>query len=95
MAAKKRKKARNIERLMIFSVFSVVILVVATIFVNAQLSSVNIKVERLKNKVNTQEKVNESLTMKVNQLVSLDNLQTVALEKGLVYNSNNIVTVKK
>lgn len=91
-----RRRLTRVERLMIISIMLMIVsFPLFTIVTKAQLSSVNIRVERLKRQVSTQNKVNESLTMKVNQLVSLDNLQSVALEKGLVYNSNNIVTIKK
>ena len=91
--------SRRITRVERFMIISILLMIISfplfTIVTKAQLSSVNIRVERLKRQVSTQNKVNESLSMKVNQLVSLDNLQSVALEKGLVYNSNNIVTIKK
>ncbi|HOZ54254.1 MAG TPA: hypothetical protein PKY25_02890 [Bacilli bacterium] len=91
-----RRGLTKVEKLMIISVVLMIIsLPLLTIFTKGQLSAVNIRVERLRRQISTQNKVNESLTMKVNQLVSLDNLQSVALEKGLVYNSNNIVTIKK
>lgn len=91
-----RRRLTRVERLMTISVMLMVVsFPLFTIVTKAQLTSVNIRVERLKRQVSTQNKVNESLTMKVNQLVSLENLQSVALEKGLVYNSNNIVTIKK
>ncbi len=91
-----RRRLTRVERLMTISVMLMVVsFPLFTIVTKAQLTSVNIRVERLKRQVSAQNKVNESLTMKVNQLVSLENLQSVALEKGLVYNSNNIVTIKK
>ena len=42
-----------------------------------------------------QEKVNESLTMKVNELISLENMQLVAASNGLEYNNNNIIVIQK
>lgn len=91
-----RRRLTRVERLMIISIMLMIVsFPLFTIVTKAQLSAVNIRVERLKRQVSKQNKVNESLTMKVNQLISLDNLQSVAQEKGLVYNSNNIVTIKK
>ena len=40
-----------------------------------------------------QEKKNESLTMKINELASLDKIQEVADDQGLSYNNDNIKTV--
>ena len=51
--------------------------------------------EKLKKSVNKQEKINESLTMKVNELISLENMQLVAASEGLEYNNNNIMVIQK
>ena len=59
----------------------------------AMLSKTNIELESMKNKVSKQEKRNESLSMKINELASLDKIQTVASKLGLEYNNDNIKTV--
>ena len=64
-------------------------------FFKSQLSSVNIEVEKLKKSITKQEKVNESLSMKVNELVSLENMQLVAAQEGLEYNNNNIIVIQQ
>ena len=46
-------------------------------------------------KIVFQEKINESLIMKVNELVSLENMQYVAAQSGLEYNNNNIIVINK
>ena len=71
------------------------ILFISVFFFKAKLSSVNIEVEKLKKSVSKQEKINESLTMKVNELVSLENMQLVAAKSGLEYNNNNIIVINK
>ena len=60
----------------------------------ATLSKVNIEVERVKNEIKTQEKKNESLSMKINELASLDKIIEVAYEQGLSYNNDNIKSVE-
>ena len=85
MAKKTRKRKTKFEKIMLTLTFTTAIFVfVSVLFFKAQLSSVNIEVEKLKKNVTKQEKVNESLTMKVNELVSLENMQSVAQEEGLV-----------
>ena len=42
----------------------------------------------------TQEGINESLSMQVDELASLDKIQEVASEKGLTYNNDNIKNVE-
>lgn len=65
----------------------------ALVFSQATLSKINFEVEKTKKIITTQEKKNESLTMKVNELASLEKIQEVAKEQGLSYNNNNIRTI--
>ena len=66
---------------------------VANVFTKALLSESNIQVEQLKNKINNQENLNESLSMQINELASLDKIQQVAQEQGLSYNNDNIKSI--
>ncbi len=60
------------------------------IFLQATHSKVNIEVEKIKKEIKTQTRKNESLSMKINELASLDKIIEVAQEQGLSYNNNNI-----
>lgn len=75
----------------------IVFLIVGTLLVNfigkATLQSNNSELQRLKAKVETQEKLNSSIQMKINELSSLDNALEVADTFGLEYNNNNIRVV--
>lgn len=73
-------------------IFSAPVLVV---FSKATLSKTNIEVEELKNKIEKQSNLNESISMKINELASLDNIQNIAKEVGLSYNNDNIKTIEK
>lgn len=66
---------------------------VVSFFAKVSLSSINVEVERLDKEVKKQEKTNQSLTMKINELASLENIQAVANSEGLAYNNGNIVIV--
>ena len=92
---KKKKNMGKIEKI----IYTVAILLVfaspfAVVFFQATLSKVNIDVERVKNEIKTQEKKNESLEMKINELASLDKIIEVAQAQGLSYNNDNIKTVE-
>ena len=50
----------------------------------------NYDVEKIKSEISAQEKVNESLSMKISELASLDKIQEVAQSEGLSYNNSNI-----
>ena len=73
--------------------------IVCTIFVNftgqAMLQSNNSELQRLKSKIETQEELNSSMQMKINELSSLDNALEVADTFGLKYNNSNIRVVSK
>ena len=50
--------------------------------------------EKKQNEIEQQKKVNESLTMKVNELTAYDKVKDVASDMGLAYNNDNIRLVK-
>ena len=89
----KRKKLRG-EKLIWFLI---AILIVATpiiqVLTKAELSESNLNVEKLKKNIENQENLNESLTMKINELASLDNIEAIAEESGLSYNNDNIKVI--
>ena len=91
---KKIIKMGKFERLLyIFTIVLLVITPFAIVFSQATLSKINFDVERAKQELSTQEKKNESLAMKVNELASLDNIKEVAQTQGLSYNNDNIKVV--
>ena len=66
-----------------------------TVFTKALLSESNIQLEQMKSKIETQQNVNESLSMQIDELASLDKIQEVANEKGLSYNNENIKVINE
>ena len=74
-------------------VFALIAFPISTVFTKAVLSETNISLEQMKSKIETQEGINESLSMQVDELASLDKIQEVATEKGLVYDNDNIKNV--
>ena len=65
------------------------------VYSQAKLSETNIAVEQLSVKIEKQENINESVNMKINELVSLDKIQNVANEIGLSYNNDNIKVIRE
>lgn len=91
---KKRLKMSKFERLLyMFTAVMVLVSPLAIVFTQATLSEINFKVEKSKKTISTQSKTNESLTMKINELASLEKIQSIAKEQGLSYNNNNIRTI--
>ena len=91
---KVKKKTSKFDRLMYKSLISLsVILVVSIIFSQISLSKVNLEVEKLKLKVKDQENVNQSLSMKINEMASLENINNISSQLSLSYNNENIKTI--
>ena len=57
---------------------------------SAKVQSSNSELQRLKSKIDSQEKLNLSMQMKINELSSLDNALEVADTFGLQYNNSNV-----
>ena len=53
----------------------------------------NLEVEKLKGEISRQKNSNESLNMKVNELKSLANIDIIADNAGLSYNSDNVKVI--
>ena len=66
-----------------------------SIFAKSTLSEISYKLESQRTEIAEQTKNNESLEMKINELASLDNLDSVAKKMGLSYTSSSIKTINK
>lgn len=90
MKKKKYVKLKG-ENMMISIIVISIIGVLLTNFIGqAMIQSSNSELQRLKSKIDTQEKLNASIQMKINELASLDNALEVADTFGLKYNNDNI-----
>lgn len=93
---KKRLKMSKFERLLYtFSLLLLFTSPLLLIFTKATLSQINYEVEKAKEEIANQSKTNESLTMKIDELVSLNNIQIVASNEGLSYNNSNIKSISE
>ncbi len=93
---KKNKKGTFFkgEKFIYFLLFFVIAsMPICTVFTKALLSESNIEVEQMKAKIENQQDVNQSLSMQIDELASLDKIQQVADEKGLSYNNDNIKVI--
>lgn len=90
---KKLKLLKGEKLMYVILLLLVVSIPVANVFSKALLSETNIKTEKLKSKIESQESSNESLEMQIDELVSMENIQKVASLYGLSYISDNIVKV--
>ena len=92
-----RKKKKGISKLEKFIyksfVFMTVILIVGIIYSRATLGKINLEVQELNDIIKDEMENNQSLIMKINEMVSLDKIQKVSNELGLTYNNDNIKSV--
>ena len=98
MAKRKARKSRisKGEKMMYFMViFAMVFSLGIKTFCGASISEMKMSIEEVKYNIDAQEKKNESLTMKVNELTSFENVKGVVKEMGLAYNNDNIIVVGK
>ena len=96
MTKKKTKKKKNKLGSLIY--YLVIVLAclspIAYLYSKSTLAQVNYELEKTKKEISVQKKANESLTMKINELASLDKIQEVADSQGLRYNNKNIKTIE-
>ena len=94
MRKNKKIKISKVEKFIYsFAIFLMLVSPLIIVFTKSTLSEVNYEVEKIKNEITTQEKENESLEMKINELSSLENIQKVIKNEGLVYNNDNIKNI--
>ena len=91
---KKKKQLSPFERFLYFITILLLILApLLVVFEKSMLSKINYETEKLKKQIAVQEKENESLQMKINELASLENIQKVIKDQGLEYNNDNIKNI--
>lgn len=87
----KKLKITKLEKVLyVIAVLLLFIAPVTIVFTKSALSEINFKVEKMKSEISSKEKTNEGLEMKINELVSLDNIKDVIKTEGLSYNNDNI-----
>ncbi len=97
MKKNKKKKMKITKFEKVLYLFAIILLLAAPIsivFTKSCLSEINFKVEKMKKEIASKEKTNEGLEMKINELVSLDNIKSVIKSEGLSYNNDNIKNIE-
>lgn len=93
---KKKRVNKNLRReKFVYRSFAVltVFLIVGIIYSRAMLSKINLEVQDLNDKISMETDDNQSLAMKINEMVSLEKIQQVSSELGLKYDNDNIRSV--
>ncbi len=90
-----KKRYRGEKMLYVLIGIALFLFPVSIVFSKAVLSETNITLEQMRSKIAEQEGINESLSMQVDELASLDKIQEVATSKGMTYNNNNIKNINE
>ena len=97
MRKKNQKRVRLLkgEKFMYFIIILLLCLIpMLNVYTPSLVTKTNIDVEKLKKEISSQEEENESLSMQIDELASIDNIFNVAKEYGLSYNNSSILQVK-
>lgn len=90
---KKKKKQRKEKTLYRLFIVVSIFLVLGIIYSRASLGKINLEIQELSDIIKEESDDNQSLAMKINEMVSLDKIREVSSEQGLTYNNNNIKSV--
>lgn len=91
---KKKLKISKFEKVLyVFVMLLLLLSPLSIVYAKSSLSEINLKVEKMKKQISNQEKTNEGLEMKINELVSLDNIKKAIKAEGLSYNNDNIKNI--
>jgi len=94
MKKRKQKGLQKTEK-MIYKTFVLItiVLIIGIIYSRAALSKINLEVQELNSTIREETEDNQSLVMRINEMVSLENIQEISNSLGLTYNNDNIVSV--
>ena len=94
MTKKKVSKSHRREKALYrcFAVTSI-FLVLGIIYSRAALGKINLEIQELSDIIKEENDDNQSLAMKINEMVSLEKIRAVSNELGLTYNNKNIKSV--
>lgn len=94
--AKKNKKLKLLKgekSMYVLLLFLLLAIPMFNVYTSSLLSETNNEVEKLNKNIEKQELVNQGLSMQIDELASLENIQSIAEENGLSYNNSNIKSV--
>ena len=91
---KKINKTKKLEK-KIYKSFAIitVFLITGIIYSQATLGKINLEIQELNSTIKKETETNQSLTMKINEMVSLEKIKEVSTSLGLTYNNDNIKSV--
>ena len=74
---------------------SLVVMPTSWVYTKALLSETSIELEQINSKIDSQNDTNEALSMQIDELASIENIQSIASDSGLSYNNSNIKNISE
>ncbi len=93
--SKKVKLLKGEKMMYALLVFLLLVIPIFNVFTSSLLSETNNEVEKITKNIERQELVNQGLSMQIDELASLENIQSIAENHGLSYNNSNIKSVRE
>ena len=93
----KRIKLLKGEKFMFFLIvfFGFIVMPTSWVYTKALLSETSIELEKINSKIDSQNDKNEALSMQIDELAYIENIQSIASANGLSYNNSNIKTINE
>ena len=91
---KKLKLLKGEKFMYAIIIFLIALIPVINVYTSSLIAETNIELEELKSSIEKQKEENESLSMQIDELASLENIKSVADEYGLSYDNTNILVIK-
>ena len=91
--SKKVKLLKGEKMMYALLVFLLLVIPIFNVFTSSLLSETNNEVEKITKNIERQELVNQGLSMQIDELASLENIQSIEENHGLSYNNSNIKSV--
>ena len=91
--SKKVKLLKGEKMMYALLVFLLLAIPIFNVFTSSLLSETKNQVEKITKNIERQELVNQGLSMQIDELASLENIQSIAENHGLSYNNSNIKSV--
>lgn len=94
MKKNKKNKVVKMQRFL-FKSFTVttILLIIGIVYSRATLARINLEVQNLNDEIKESTENNQSLVMRINEMVSLEKIQEVSSKQGLTYKNQNIVSI--
>ena len=92
---KKKKKLKLLNFSVVFFMLSAILYLGSTLFLRTYNNSLSSKKQEIEAKISELKVANDALAVEVNTLNNRERVNTIAADKGLSLDQNNIITITK